>query len=128
MVRVVEYYNQFQGVRTRLTGLPPWARSLIFLASLPGVLLVALSILAFLVSILALLLLTVPLYRLLKLITGVEDENRAVPAGSAGTGFGLDFGSAGFGSPDFGSPGRKRVDATVTDAAANDAPAAGQGL
>ncbi len=113
MVRVVEYYNQFQGVRTRLTGLPPWARFLIFLASLPGIVLIALSILAFLVSLLALLLLTVPLYRLLKVITGVESENRAVPAGAADAGFGLDF----------GSPGRKRVDATVTDA-----PAAEQGL
>ena len=113
MPRVVEYYTRFQGVRSQLTGLPPWARFLIFLASLPGVLLVALSILAFLVSLLALLLLTVPLYRLLKLITGVEDANRAVPAETAGAGFGLDF----------GSPGRKRVDATVTDA-----PAAEQGL
>ena len=113
MVRVVEYYSRFQGVRGRLTGLPAWARFLIFLASLPGVVLVALSILAFLVSLLALLLLTVPLYRLLKLITGVEDGNPAVPAEAAGTGFGLDF----------GSPGRKRVDATVTDA-----PAAEQAL
>ena len=113
MARVVEYYTRFQSVRSRLTGLPGWARFLIFLASLPGVVLIALSILAFLVSLLALLLLTVPLYRLLKLITGVEDENRAVPAENAGTGLGLDF----------GSPGRKRVDATVTDA-----PAAEQGL
>jgi hypothetical protein len=121
MVRVVEYYNQFQGVRTRLTGLPAWARALIFLASLPGVALIALSILAFLVSLLALLLLTVPLYRLLKLITGVQDENRPVPAEAASTGFGLDF------DLPFGSPGRKRVDATVTDAPVSDAPA-GQGL
>ena len=106
MPRVVEYYTRFQGVRSRLTGLPAWARFLIFLASLPGVVLIALSILAFLVSLLALLLLTVPLYRLLKLITGVEDESRPAPAEASGTGFGLDF----------GSPGRKRVDATVTDA------------
>ena len=113
MARVVEYYTRFQSVRSRLTGLPGWARFLIFLASLPGVVLIALSILAFLVSLLALLLLTVPLYRLLKLITGVEDENRAVAAPTDGSGFGLDF----------GSPGRKRVDATVTDA-----PAAEQGL
>ena len=110
MYRVVEYYSQFKGVRSRVTGLPPWARFVLFLASLPGVVLIALSILAFLVSLLALLLLTVPLLRLLKLITGTEDaavESRPVAA------------SAGF---DFGSPGRKRVEATVTDA-----PAAEQG-
>ena len=111
MVRVVEYYSRFQGVRSRVTGLPAWARFLLFLASLPGVVLIALSILAFLVSLLALLLLTVPLYRLLKLITGVEDASPARPP--VGGGFGLDL----------GSPGRKRVDATVTDA-----PAADQGL
>jgi hypothetical protein len=121
MARVVEYYTRFQSVRSRLTGLPGWARFLIFLASLPGVVLIALSILAFLVSLLALLLLTVPLYRLLKLITGVEDGNRAEPLATGG-GFGLDFGSP------VGSPGRKRVDATVTDAPGSDAPAAGQGL
>ena len=111
MVRVVEYYSRFQGVRSRLTGLPAWARFLIFLASLPGVVLVALSILAFLVSLLALLLLTVPLYRLLKLITGTQDAAAGRETTPAAAGF------------DFGSPGRKRVEATVTDA-----PAAEQGL
>src|SRR5688572_8877770 len=70
MVRVVEYYNRVQGVRTRLTGLPEWARVVLFVAALPGISLIALSILAFLVSLAALLLLTVPLYRLLKLVTG----------------------------------------------------------
>ena len=110
MVRVVEYYTRFQGVRNRLTGLPAWARFLLFLASLPGILLIALSILAFLVSLLALLLLTVPLYRLLKLVTGTgeraaEAETRASEAA------------------DFGSPGRKRVKATIVDV-----PPAEQGM
>lgn len=105
MVRVVEYVTQLQGVRGRLTGLPAWARFLLFLASLPGILLIALSILAFLVSLLALLLLTVPLYRLLRLVTGTDERAAETDAG------------------EFGSPGRKRVDATVTDA-----PAAEQGL
>ena len=100
MVRVVEYVTRLEGVRGRLTGLPAWARSLLFLASLPGVLLIALSILAVLVSLLALLLLTVPLYRLLRLVTGAGE--RAAEAGEA----------------EFGSPGRKRVEATVTDAPA----------
>ena len=118
MERLWTYYGNFQSVRGRFGGLPQWARGLVFLAALPGIALVALSILAFLVSLLALLLLTVPLYRLLKLITGVEDEDRVAPATPAGGGFGLDF----------GSPGRKRVDATVTDAPVTDSPAAGQGL
>ena len=115
MERVVEYYTRFQGVRSNLTGLPGWARFLIFLASLPGVVLVALSILAFLVSLLALLLLTVPLYRLLKLITGTEDERpvETVPAA------GFDF---------FGPQRRKRVDATVSDAPVSDGPAPERGL
>jgi hypothetical protein len=108
MVRVVEYVSRFQSVRGRLIGLPAWARLLIFLASLPGILLVALSILAFLVSLLALLLLTVPLYRLLKLITGTGDRPGETEATAAD---GLD------------SPGRKRVEATVVDV-----PPAGQGL
>jgi hypothetical protein len=109
MIRFVEYAGRFQGARDRLTGLPPWARLLLFVASLPGILLIALSILAFLVSLLALLLLTVPLYRLLRLVTAA--------------GPGREVGGERPGVTDFGSPGRKRVEATVTDA-----PAAGQGL
>ena len=70
MARVVEYYNNLQGVRTRLTGLPEWARLVLFIAALPGIALIALSILAFLVSLAALLLCTVPLYRVLKWVTG----------------------------------------------------------
>ena len=98
MERVVEYYTRFQGVRGRLTGLPPWARFLLFLASLPGILLICLSILAFGVSLLALLLLTVPLYRLLRLVTGTEQ--REAEAGEV---------------VEFPSSGRKRVEATVSD-------------
>ena len=120
MERVVEYYTQFQGVRSRWTGLPGWARFLLFLAALPGVALLALSILAFLVSLLALLLLTVPLYRLLKLVTGTEDRV-AVEATTPPTVFDL-----------FGGQRRKRVDSTVSDAPAEaprpDVPPAGQGL
>jgi len=114
MVRVVEYYTKFQGVRSRLTGLPAWARFLLFLASLPGVVLIALSILAFLVSLLALLLLTVPLYRFLRLLTGV-DRHAGQDASAISEVSPFDAAS--------GSPGRKRVEATVTDA-----PPAGQGM
>src|SRR5437763_14101470 len=95
MVRVVEYYTKFQGVRNRLTGLPAWARFLLFLASLPGVLLIALSILAFLVSLLALLLLTVPLYRFLRLLTGVDRQDVQASATSEVSPFDAAFGSPG---------------------------------
>ena len=98
MERVVEYYTRFQGFRGRLTGLPPWARFVVFLAALPGILLICLSILAFGVSLLALLALAVPTYRLLRLVTGVE--RREQEAGAA---------------VGFESPGRKRVEATVSD-------------
>ena len=70
MVKIFEYYSRFQGVRGQIGGLPTWARGLIFIAALPGILLLSLSILAVLVSILALLLLTVPTYRLMQLLTG----------------------------------------------------------
>ena len=103
MERVVEYYTRFQGARSRLTGLPPWARFLLLVASLPGVVLVALSILAFLVSLLALLLLTVPLYRLLRLVTGTGGATAE---------------SGGVEVVQYGPARAKRVESTVTDAPA----------
>lgn len=68
MFQVFEYYGRYQGLRSRVTGLPAWARAVLVLAALPGVLLIALSIVALLVSLLALLVLTVPVYRLLTAI------------------------------------------------------------
>ena len=50
--------------------LPGWARFLVGIVALPGIVLVGLSILAFVVSVLALLVLTVPVYRLLAALTG----------------------------------------------------------
>ena len=66
MVKVFEYYGRAQGVGGRLIGLPFWARVLMTLAALPGLILMGLSVLAFGVSLLALLLLTVPVYRLVR--------------------------------------------------------------
>ena len=109
MSRVVDYTTRFQGVRTRLTGLPSWARGVVLLAALPGLLLVSLSILAFLVSIAALLLLAVPAYRLMQLITGAGRSNAAPSNGVI-----IEQGGA------YDGPGRKRVEATVVDPAAVD--------
>ena len=85
MFRLLNYYGQWQGFRGRMTQLPAWARLLITLAALPGIVLIALSILAFLVSLLALLLLTVPLYRFLTALCGVK-PGEVVPAGTGGFG------------------------------------------
>ncbi len=73
--------------------MPMWARGIMLIPLVPGIILVGLSLLLVLVSILALLLLTVPVYLLLKWITGVK----AAPAG-------------------FSSRGAKRVQARVSDA------------
>jgi hypothetical protein len=103
MPGVFEYYNRFQTFRGRVTGLPVWARYIVFLAALPGILLLALSILAVLVSILALLLLAVPAYRLLSALL-VDGQNEATERVE---GVIVD--------DDPNSPGRKRVDATVIE-------------
>ena len=111
MVRVFEYYSRFQGLRGRIIQLPAWSRVLIFIAALPGVLLISLSLLALLVSILALLLLTVPLYRLLQALVGRQVEAPTVPTSSAADVFGFTTGDA-FAET---SPGRKKVDVTIVE-------------
>src|SRR5258705_7384805 len=85
MFRLLQYYGQWQGFRGRVVQLPAWARLLLMLAALPGIVLFGLSILAFLVSLLALLLLTVPLFRLLSALCGVR-PGEVVPAGTSGFG------------------------------------------
>jgi len=69
MVKVFEYYGRAQGMGGRLMSFPFWGRALIVLAALPGLILLGLSILAFSVSLLALLLLTVPVYRLVRALS-----------------------------------------------------------
>ena len=69
MVKVFEYVGRAQGVGGRLMGFPWWGRSLIVMAALPGLILLGLSILAFSVSLLALLLLTGPVYRLVRALS-----------------------------------------------------------
>ena len=107
MFRVVEYTTRFQGVRSSFSGLPSWARGVVFLAALPGLVLIALSVLAFVVSLLALLLLAVPSYRLMQWVTGTGRTPSNATAPDA-----VEIEQGGF----YGdSPGRKRVQATVID-------------
>jgi hypothetical protein len=70
MLQYVRYYSQFQGFKSDLTTLPLWARAILALFMLPGLILVGLSIVLLLVSILALLVLTLPVYRLLRGVNG----------------------------------------------------------
>jgi len=66
-----------------VSGLPLWARGVLAVPMIPGMLLVGLSIVLFIVSLLALLILTVPVYLLLKWITGSGVVETAVrPSGS----------------------------------------------
>ena len=112
MFKLIEYYQGFEGFRGRVGGLPGWARGLIFIAALPGIVLIALSVLALLVSILALLLLTVPLYRVLRAVAGPATRPEAGATAVESGAFGF---PAGFGSLDPGSPGRKKVDVTIIE-------------
>ncbi|HWE03921.1 MAG TPA: hypothetical protein VG326_16060 [Tepidisphaeraceae bacterium] len=70
MSRVVRYYARFRNVRGDLNGLPPWARAVFIAVALPGIVLVGLSIVALIVSVVALLFLAVPAYAFLRSITG----------------------------------------------------------
>ncbi len=68
MIQILNYYGRFQGMRGKVTGLPFLARLVLVIVALPGLLLLGLSIVAFVVSLFALLVLTVPVYRLLSAV------------------------------------------------------------
>jgi hypothetical protein len=122
MFQVFQYVGKVQRLRGRMLGLPAWCRAIIFIAALPGALLLSLSILAVLVSILALLLLTVPLYRVFQALFGQAPvEQTQVPAspnladlfGAMGGGMNAPVGDND--APDMVSPGRKKVDVTIIE-------------
>lgn len=71
MLQFLQYYGKFQSFQGNLFGLPVWARAIVLLFALPGIVLMALSVLAFFVSLSALLLLTVPVYRALQALNGL---------------------------------------------------------
>jgi hypothetical protein len=107
MQQFFQYYGRFNDYRQRFTGLPDWAKAIVGIAAVPGVVLILLSLLALGVSILALFLLTVPVYRLLQAVTGSGRE----PATPATPGpLGPDFFGAGEPATE-----RKRVDVKVVD-------------
>ena len=106
MATFVHYVGRLQDIRGRFVGLPAWARALVWLAALPGLALAGLSLLVLAGSILALLLLALPVYTLLKSVLG---GRRDAPDG------GPDGPGEEFASPVGPSPGRKRVSATVIE-------------
>ena len=112
MFKVLEYYGRFQSLRGNLIVLPAWGRVLLFVASLPGVLLISLSIAALLVSILALLLLTVPLYRLLKALSGRPEARESDEAVETVV---MTEGSEAVVEDVSPRPGRRQIDVKIID-------------
>lgn len=84
MYQLLEFYGRWSVFRERFSRLPALARLLVGIVALPGIVLVGLSILAFLVSLLALLLLTVPLYRVLSALYSTKEQGVAVVSPGAG--------------------------------------------
>ncbi len=69
MLQFIQYYGKYQTIRGNFSTLPAWARGVAVLFALPGLVLMLLSILAFVVSLAVLFLLTVPVYRLMQGLT-----------------------------------------------------------
>ena len=107
MIRIVNYYGRFQGVKGRVTTLPFLARLILVIFALPGLILLGLSVVAFVVSLFALLLLTVPVYRLLSalFLPQAQPQQGAwdAPEGPE------------FVSPVSPSPGRRHVEVKIVE-------------
>src|SRR4051812_21390262 len=84
MYQLLRFFESWNAFRARFSQLPALARLLVGIVALPGILLVCLSILAFLVSLAALLLLTVPLYRVLSALFPTKEQGVAVATPGAG--------------------------------------------
>jgi hypothetical protein len=93
MVEFTQYAGRVQNLGGLFTRLPSWARVIVGIFAIPGLVLAALSLLGFLVSILALLILALPVYLVLKRIT----QPATIPAA------------------DVASSGVKRVESTIVE-------------
>jgi len=96
-----QYINTFGSVRSGFGSLPSWGRLIVIVAAIPGLALMLLSVLILIVSIIALLLLTVPVYRLMQLVSfsgySVQRRDDSVQVEMPA------------------SPGRRQVDAKVIE-------------
>jgi len=70
MYQLLEYYGKWHGFKGRFAAMPAWARFVVGIAALPGILLVLLSILALLVSLVALFLPANLAYRVVTWLSG----------------------------------------------------------
>jgi hypothetical protein len=120
MVNFYQFDDRWKRARGGWGLMPPAARAVVGVFALPGILLAILSLLLFAVSMLALLVLTVPVYRLLARLTG---GGRGAVDSAAGYSVSSPF-SVVFGTPVAGSPpvapsgassGTRHVDSTVVD-------------
>jgi hypothetical protein len=113
MIRIVEYVGRYQGFRGEYGRLPSWARLIVMIAAVPGIILVGLSFAALIVSILALLLLTAPVYWALSALTA----GKLSPMDDLGP---AEFSPMNFAEGDnvadhTAAAGRRRVDVKVVD-------------
>jgi hypothetical protein len=108
VVEFYRYFGQVNGLRGQFGGLPPWARSIVAVVALPGLVLVGLSVLALVVSLLALLAVTGPVYMALARLTAGRGN---VSSGAAGASP-LEIAVLSEGGPD-GAPPVKRIESTV---------------
>lgn len=79
MPNFLSLFSRYQSTRQNWGSLPSWARLILIIFALPGLLAAALSLLAMCVNILALLLLTSPVYHVLAWLTGVSGAPRMQP-------------------------------------------------
>jgi hypothetical protein len=93
MIEFTQYAGRVQNLGGLFTRLPSWARLIVGIFAIPGLVLAALSLLVFLVSILALLIFALPVYVLLKRVTQPAAISTDVVA----------------------SPGVKRVESTIVE-------------
>jgi hypothetical protein len=114
MIQFLNYYGRFQGMRGRVTTLPFVARLILVIVALPGLILLGLSIIAFVVSLLALLLLTVPVYRLLSALFLPQVQPQQGAWDAAGP-FGGAQDMPEFVSPVSPSPGRRHVEVKIVE-------------
>ena len=100
-MRFTQYYGQFQGLRGNIGGVPPWARSILILAAIPGLVVVLAGALLLVAGVLLILLLTLPAYRAMRLFSGRSPTSEPIsPAG-------VDLDSPAE------SPGRKAVESRI---------------
>jgi hypothetical protein len=111
MIQFVNYYGRFQGMRGRVTTLPFIARLILVIVALPGLILLGLSIVAFVVSLLALLLLTVPVYRLLSALFLPQVQPQQGAWGGVGDAAGPEFVSP----VSRGPTGRRHVEVKIVE-------------